>query len=243
MRQDAGQECRVHRPAIRAAPRLRPALRLPPGPCRPGLERPVREPSPSSPSEERFWPNSACFALQVVGFQWPASGNPKCSAIATCNSLTPAPGPAPIGACSSARPPLAPAPRARSPTSPTASSAPASGCASAPCATSAVTSPCRAGTGRRCAPASSAPSIRGLLPRGRGRGPAQRRPAGAGRRLPCGPGGRSATGRRRLPGAGPPALGRRRARRPVGHAAAPSAVPARGAGPVRSAAPPSSAAS
>ena len=29
-------------------------------------------PSPSSPSEERFWPNSACCALQVVGFPWPA---------------------------------------------------------------------------------------------------------------------------------------------------------------------------
>ncbi len=52
----------------------------------------------------------------------------------------------------------APAPRARSPTSPTASSAAAPGCASAPCAASAATSPCRAGTGRRCAPASSASS-------------------------------------------------------------------------------------
>ena len=120
-----------------------------------------KPPSPSSPSEERFWPNSACFALQVVGFQRSASGNPKCSAIVFYNPLTPVPEPAPIGACSSAGPPLAPAPRARSPTSPTASSAPsaaAPGCASAPCSTSAATSPCRAGAGRRCAPASSASS-------------------------------------------------------------------------------------
>ena len=33
----------------------------------------LNPPSPSLPSEERFWPNSACFALQVVGFQRPAS--------------------------------------------------------------------------------------------------------------------------------------------------------------------------
>ena len=33
--------------------------------------------SPSSPSEERFWPNSACFALQVVGFQRPALLKPQ----------------------------------------------------------------------------------------------------------------------------------------------------------------------